>query len=124
MTSRGTPVKDPHCDNVGEHQSRLQRACEKEKVTREYTTPHTPQLNGVTERRFSVIKEGALAMLLNSKLNNTYQKVLWVEAVHACKCVRKVTDTTGSTTSPFEIFMEKTEDHWFVLGFWTYWIRH
>ena len=42
----------------------------------EYTEPHTPQLNGATERRFAVIKEGELAMLLNSKINDTAQKML------------------------------------------------
>ena len=39
-------------------------------------TPHTPQMNGVIETRCSVIKEGALAMLINAKLNDTAQKML------------------------------------------------
>ena len=67
----------------------------------EYTTPHTPQLNGVIERIFSVIKEGALAMLLNTKLNNTAQKMLWAEAGHTRERVRNSIATTGSTTSLF-----------------------
>ena len=40
----------------------------------EYTKPHTPQLNGVINRRFVVIKERVLAMLLNENLNDTAQK--------------------------------------------------
>ena len=87
MTSRGTPVKYSCCDNVGEHQSKLQKVCEKEKVALEYTTPHTPQLNGVIEMRFKVINDGALKMVLNNKLNDTAQKLLWIEAVHTCKHV-------------------------------------
>ena len=70
----------------------------------EYMTPHTLQLNRVTERRFEVIKEGALAIMLNAKLNDTAQKMLWSEAVHMCKHVRNSMDTTGSTTSLFENF--------------------
>ena len=70
----------------------------------EYTTPHTPQLNGVTERKFSIIKEGALAMLLNAKLNDTAQKMLWAEAVHTCKRVRNSMANTGSTAIPFKNF--------------------
>ena len=35
---------------------KVARVCEKEKVTLEYTTPHTLQLNGVMERIFSFIK--------------------------------------------------------------------
>ena len=37
---------------------------------------HTPQPNGVIERRFYVIKGGAFAMLINKKLNDTAQEML------------------------------------------------
>ena len=37
-------------------------------------TPHTPQLNGVIERKFAVIKERALGMLLDAKINDTAHK--------------------------------------------------
>ena len=82
MTSSGTPVKYLSCDSAGEHQPKLQGAREKETVTLEYTTPYTPQPNGCIKRRFSVIKEGELAMLISAKLNDAAQKMLWAEAVH------------------------------------------
>ena len=41
-------------------------------------------------------------MLLNAKLNETAQKILWVEAVNACNHIRNSMDTTGITKSPFE----------------------
>ena len=104
MTSRGTPVHYLRWYNIGEHQSKLQRACEKEKVIWEHTTPNTPHLNGVTERRLAIIKEWSLAMLLNAKLNETAQKILWAEAIYTCICVINSMDTTGSTTSPFDNF--------------------
>ena len=63
-------------------------------------------------------------MLINAKINDTTQKMLWSEAINTCKHIRKSTATTGITTSPFEIFMEKTQHHWFVPGVWTYQIRH
>ena len=78
MTSRGMPVKYLCCNNAREHQSRLNRACKKEKLLLEYKTLHTSQLNGVIERRFAVIKEEELTMLLNIKLNYTAQKIMWV----------------------------------------------
>ena len=62
----------------------------------EYTTPYTPQLNRVTEIIFGVIKEGVLAILLNAKLKDTAQKMLWTEAVHTFERVRNSIDTTGS----------------------------
>ena len=43
-------------------------------------------------------------MMLNTKLNDTAHKMLWEEAVHTCKRIRNSVDTTGSTTSDFEIF--------------------
>ena len=72
-----------------------------------YTPTHTPQLNGVIERRFSVIKEGALAILINSKLNDRAQKMMWAEAVNKLERVRNSMSTTGSTTSPFKIIYGK-----------------
>ena len=48
--------------------------------------------------------EGALAMLLNIKLNADAQKMLWDDAVHAFKRVRNSMATMGSTTSPFGNF--------------------
>ena len=62
-----------------------------------------PQFNGVDERIFAVIKEGALAMLLNSKLNGTAKKMLCTEAVHMCKCMQNSMATTDITKIPFEI---------------------
>ena len=64
-------------------------------------------LNGVIERIFSIIKEVALAILINEKPNKDTQKMLWTEAVHTCKRVRNSMDTTGITTSPFENFHGK-----------------
>ena len=75
----------------------------------EYTTPHTSQLKVVVERRFNVIKEGALAMLINAKLNDTDQKMIWTEALHMCKRTRKIMDTTGSKNIHSEISMEKNQ---------------
>ena len=43
-------------------------------------------------------------MLINAKLNDTAQEILWAEAVRTCERVRNSMAATGSTTSPFEIF--------------------
>ena len=41
-------------------------------------------------------------MLINAKLNDAAQKILWEEAVHACKRIRNSIATTGINTSPLE----------------------
>ena len=43
-------------------------------------------------------------MLLNAKLNDTSQKILWAESVHTCERVINSMATTGSTKSPSENF--------------------
>ena len=75
-------------------------------------------MNIFIERRFELIREGALSVLLNEKLNDTAQRILWEEAVHMCECVTNGMATTGSTTSPFEIFYgEKPKIIGLFLGF-------
>ena len=56
--------------------------CEKERIVLEYKTLHMPQLNVVTKIIFAFIKAVVLAMIIYAKLNDTYQKILWSEAVH------------------------------------------
>ena len=105
--SRVTPVKNLLCDNAGEHQPKLQKACEKEKVTLDYIAPHMPQLNVIIERIFNTIKERALDILLNVKINDTSQKILWEEAVNKYEHARNSMANTGSTRSPFENFYQE-----------------
>ena len=77
MMSCGNPDKYLCYDKAGEHQSKFAEGMWKRKITLDYRTPHTPQLNGFIEIIFSVIKEGALDILFNPKLNDTVQKILW-----------------------------------------------
>ena len=46
-------------------------------------------------------------MLLNAKLNNTAQKMLWAEAVQTRERVRNSMATTGGTTGM--LYVEKTK---------------
>ena len=59
------------------------------------------QLNGVTERIFAVIEAVVLAMIIDAKLNDTYQKMMWSEVVHMYEGVQNSMATTGSTDIPF-----------------------
>ena len=43
-------------------------------------------------------------MLLNAKLNDESQKILWAEAIYTCERVQNSMTTTGSTGSPFGVF--------------------
>ena len=43
-------------------------------------------------------------MIINVKLKDMDQKMLWAEALYTCERVRNSMATTGSTESPFENF--------------------
>ena len=48
-------------------------------------------------------------MLINAKINDKAQKMLWAEAVHTCARVRNSMANMGSTKRPFEFSMEKNQ---------------
>ena len=89
------------CDNLKEYESKLQKVCENKRITLKYTTSRPPHVNSIIKRIFAVIKEGALAILLNAKLNDNAQKVFWTEALYTYKRVQNIMETTQSTNSPF-----------------------
>ena len=66
-------------------------------------------MNVFIERVFSIIKELLLAIMINDKINDTDQKMLWAESVRTCTRVRNSMANTGSTTSPFKKYMEKKQ---------------
>ena len=66
-----------------------------------------PQLNGITKEKSAVIKAVVLYMLLNAKLNDTDQKMLWSEVVHTYEGIQKSISTTFITEIPFEYFHEE-----------------
>ena len=83
-----------------------------------------PQLNVVIERKFAVIKEGALDMLFNEKLNDTYQTMLWAEASHTRKLLRNSMETTSNAKSPFGISIEKNPRSLVCYHIWMYFVCH
>lgn len=67
-----------YIDNGGEYLSNEMRDyCVQKGITYHLTVPHTPQLNGVSERMNRTITEKARAMVSGAKL----QKTFWGEAV-------------------------------------------
>ena len=64
-------------------------------------------------------------MLLNERLNDTTQKILWAESVQTCERVSNSMVKTGITKSPFEVFFGDKPN---IIGsfseFWMYFLRH
>jgi transposase InsO family protein len=74
----GCHIASLRSDNGGEFCSKeFNNFCTKHGIQRQYTTPYTPQQNGVVERRNRTITEMARCMLQNRSVPNRF----WVEAV-------------------------------------------
>lgn len=67
------------CDNGREYANDyLQSWCKSEGIEIDFTTPHTPQLNGKAERINRTIIEKARALIFDSKM----KKTMWREAAY------------------------------------------
>ena len=77
----GHTVKYLRCDNAGERQSKMAEMCKKYSVEMEYTARYTPQMNGVVERRITVLLNGARGAMYAANLNQETRKKLWAETI-------------------------------------------
>jgi hypothetical protein len=112
------------CDNAGENKKELSELCVQRGIQIEFTAPNTPQQNGVAERAFAVILDGALSSMIGAKLTTAYQGFLWAEAVYAQTKIRNMIPMTGESVSPIELFTGETPNYgnliqWGRVGFVT-----
>jgi len=77
----GHQVKFIRFDNAAENKTAVEMLQEKiGGIIPEYTAPHTPQQNGVVERRFPTLKMRASAMMKDANLTIEAMRKLWAEA--------------------------------------------
>ncbi|GAX29244.1 hypothetical protein FisN_28Lu116, partial [Fistulifera solaris] len=93
-------VKYVRCDNSGENEKQLRSVCEPRGITMEFTAPHTPQMNGVVERKFVSLRDKALAMMLAARLSDEHQGKLWTEAVNTATKLDNAVPNKNIPTSP------------------------
>ena len=74
------------CDNAGEHLD-VKRMLETRDIQIEFTGAHTPERNGVVERRFVIDSEQATAVMISAKLNPWLRKISWAEFTKATSVV-------------------------------------
>ena len=79
----------------------MESFCTRSGISQEFSTPITPQQNGVVERKNRVIQEMARAMLYNKNMARN----LWGEAVNtACHTVNRVYFRPGTKKTPYELW--------------------
>ncbi|KAG5528763.1 hypothetical protein RHGRI_029433 [Rhododendron griersonianum] len=78
--------------------------CDELGIRHEFSTPKTPQQNGVVERKNHVIQEMARVMLHAKKIARRF----WAEAVHtACYVINRVYLRPGTSNTPYELWKGK-----------------
>ena len=97
MKGRGIAVKYIRCDNAGEHGSELRKLCIKNNIKLEYTSPHTPQQNGVVERAFATDTRRLHAMMIQSRLNKAICNKLWPMGI---KMLERITNMSPNSQNP------------------------
>jgi hypothetical protein len=70
----------------------------------EYTSPYTPQMNGVVERRIAVLKTRSQAMYNQADLTVPLRNKLWSEAVRCANLLENISATRARAECPYELF--------------------
>ena len=109
-------IKRLRSDNGGEYTSNeFNQYCREKGIQREFTIPHSPQQNGVSERMNRTILDLARSMLHHANLGHEF----WAEAVATAVYIRNRSPTSKlKDKTPFESWFEKkpTVNHLRVFG--------
>ena len=92
-------------DNGGKFEnSHFMEFCEANGILHQFSTPKTPQQNGVVERRNRTLQEIARTMLLENNLPTYF----WAEAVNtACYILNRFNLRQAIKKTPFELYYNK-----------------
>lgn len=91
------------CDNGGEYKSKeFDRFCKEKGIQVEWTVPHTPEQNGVSERLNRSLVERARSMLDDSKADKRF----WGQAIQTAAFLlnRSPTSAVDSNATPYELW--------------------
>ena len=84
--------------------SQYAKFCDNEGIRHEFSTPKTPQQNGVVERKNRVVQEMARAMIHGKKVAQRF----WAEAINtAVHVVNRVYFRHGTKKTPYELWKGK-----------------
>lgn len=100
-------IKTLRSDNGTEYRSKeFEKFCEENGIRHQYTTPYTPQQNGVAERINRTIVERAKCLLFDANL----PKYFWAEATNMAVYLMNRTISASTGKVPEETFSKKRID--------------
>ena len=101
-------VKSLRTDNGGEYTSNeFKKYCTEKGIFREFTNPHTPEQNGVSERLNRTIIETVRSMIFHAKLPLRF----WAEAANTAVYLRNRSPTVSlGNKTPYECWFDRKPD--------------
>ena len=95
-------------DNGGEYTSNeFQKYCSEKGIAREFTNPHTPEQNGVSERLNRTIMEAVRSMIFHADV----PLFLWAEAISTAVYIHNRCPTAAlKNTTPYECWFREKPD--------------
>ena len=105
LNEKGVSIVKIRSDHGKEFENaRFDSFCDKNGIKEEFSTPKTPQQNGVVKRKNRVIQEMARVMLLNKKIPQKF----WGEAVNtSCHIGNRIYFRAGTKKTAYEIWNGK-----------------
>ena len=96
----GKSIKILRSDQGGEYKlGDFIKYCKDHGIVQQFTVPHTPQQNGVAERKNRTLVECARSMMKGKNLTNTF----WVEAINTAVYLKNRSPTRClDNITPFE----------------------
>ncbi|GKA59734.1 retrovirus-related pol polyprotein from transposon TNT 1-94 [Tanacetum coccineum] len=99
----GRKIKVVRSDRGGEYVSPFADLCAKHGIRHEFTSPYSPQQNGIAERKNSTLKEMVNAMLISSGLSQD----MWGEAILTATYLLNKIPCKEKEETPYELWPSK-----------------
>ncbi|KMQ86153.1 gag-pol polyprotein [Lasius niger] len=84
----------------------IKRLFAEEGIRGQYTAPHTPEQNGVAERKNRTLMEAARCMLIDASMAKRY----WAEAVSTANFLQNILPNREIEKTPYELWNKQTAD--------------
>ena len=109
MITLNLPLKYIRCDGSGENKgiSKALIQANIKGVRMEFTSPRTPQQNGIVERAFQTLYNHVRSMLKHAKLDQNLRRSLWEECCNTATFLDNLIVKKNSEESSYEKCLRK-----------------
>jgi len=96
LNNLGHHVKHVRMDNAGENKKYIEQVCVDVGAEPEHTAPNTPQLNGVVEKAYDVVKTKAIAMMEKARMETKMKDNLGAEETRTATYLANISPNSAN----------------------------